>query len=363
VIARHEIRPVLDIDTEHIFFKPHDAHLAFRDEVPSPLPDALTNTERQLVCNRRMADALLALEEKIEIHPVRLVDRAGATVSTDYVVVSPKRVVNCIESGGEMVGGYLHGSIQGLSDPTVVPPVFRVGYSLLIACSDDAAAKLGAFTGLELVPFPSYVEEFFPFPPAPYELLYGGTEGAQLELITDDDELTEQLEKGVSLATSWPETASAKMKGPKSRKKIVDFTDAGAAPLITAKARKVLEPFGLGGVELLPIREVKDHAGKVVKGDHWLLHVTGTQSYVDVDESDIEVIHGLLWSAREIVVDESRLTARPAFFRVPGARYPWVFVRRDVIDALHAAKLTGFRTEHPAKHSYSVEGGGLRSVC
>jgi hypothetical protein len=124
----------------------------------------------------------------------------------------------------------------------------------------------------------------------------------------------------------------------------------------------VLEPFGLDGVELLPV-QAKNHGGKAVKGTYWLLHVTGTQPYVDVDESDIEVVHDKLWTAREIVIDESRLTSRPAFFRVPGARYPWVFVRRDVLDAMTKAKLTGFRTEHPYEYRHSVEGGGLSSVC
>lgn len=44
VTARHEIRPVLDVGNEHIYFEPHDAHFVFRSAVPDPLPDALTNT-------------------------------------------------------------------------------------------------------------------------------------------------------------------------------------------------------------------------------------------------------------------------------------------------------------------------------
>jgi hypothetical protein len=259
-----------------------------------------------------------------------------------------------------MIGGYIHGVIRGEKDPKKTPPVFRVGYTFMIACSDEAAAKLSRFSGLDLVPFESYVEELLPFPSTAYEILRCGTEGAELGFA--DGEYEDELEEGKSLAKKWPKNAVAKMGGPKSRKKIVDFTDAGGAPLITAKAKSILEPFGLDGVELLPT-QVKDHGGKVVKGDYWLLHVIGTQPYIDVEESDIEVVHKLLWTAREIVVDESRLTARPAFFRVPGARYPWVFVRRDVIEAMEKAKLTGFRTEHPNYYSHSVEGGGIPHVC
>lgn len=361
-VARHEIRPTLDLDNEHIYFKANDAHLMFRDKVPSPLPDALSNTERQLVVSKKLADALLALEKKIEIVPVRLVDRNGKTVSKDYVLASPKRVVNCVEGGdGDMIGGYIHGVIKNEKGPEDdVPPVFRVGYTFVIACSDAAAGKLKKFSGLDLVAFEDYVEELLPFPATPYEILKCGTEGAELQFAKEDYE--SKLEKGESVAKTWPKQPVLKMQGAKSRKKIVDFTEASGAPLISEKARAVLEPFGLDGVELLPA-QVKDHAGNVVKGTYWLFHVTGTQPFVDVDESDIAVVHDLLWTAREIVVDESRLTARPAFFRVPGARYPWVFVRRDVIEAMEKGKLTGFRTEHPAYYSHSVEGGGIPHVC
>jgi len=360
VTARHEIRPTLDLDNEHIYFKPHDAHFMFRGPVPSPLPDSLTNSERQLVVSKKLADALVALEPKIEIVPVRLVDQKGKTVSKDYVVASPKIVLNCVEGDGEMIGGYIHGVIKNEKGPEESPPVFRVGYTFLLACSDDAAKKLGKFSGLDLVPFEKYSEELFPFPATAYEILRCGTEGAELEF--EDDGVEDKLEKGESLAKKWPKTAVAKMRGAKSRKKVVDFTDAGGAPLITEKAKAVLEPFGLAGVELLPT-QVKDHGGKVVKGTYWLLHVTGTQPYVDIEESDIEVVHDFLWTAREIVVDDARLTERPAFFRVPGARYPWVFVRRDVMEAMEKAKLSGFRTEHPHNYSHSVEGGGVSKVC
>src|SRR5262249_51248192 len=81
VTARHEIRTILDLDHEHIYFAPHDAHFRFRGAVPTPLPDALSNTERQLVVSKRLAEVLREMEPKIEIVPVRVVDRAGATVS------------------------------------------------------------------------------------------------------------------------------------------------------------------------------------------------------------------------------------------------------------------------------------------
>lgn len=361
VTARHEIRRTLDIESDTIYFKADDAHLVFREKVPAKLPDALSNTERQLVVTKKLADAMSALEDELETHPVRLVDRAGKTVSSDYVLVAPKRVVNCVEGDGEMIGGYIHGVIKNEKGPGTSPAIFRVGYTFIIACSDEAAAKLSKFSGIELVAFEDYVEELLPFPETAYEILRCGTEGAELRFGEDDD-FEDKLEEGVSLQKKWPKQVAMKMSGPKSRKKMVDFTDGGGAPIISEKAKAVLEPFGLEGVELLPV-QATDHGGKPVKGSYWLFHVTGTQPYVDIDESDIEVVHKLLWTAREIEVDESRLTARPAFFRVPGARYPWVFVRRDVLDAMTKAKLTGFRTQHPGYYRHSVEGGGIDRVC
>lgn len=362
VTARHEIRRTLDIESDTIYFKAKDAHFMFRGAVPAKLPEALSNTERQLVVTKKLAEAMGALEDKLETHPVRLVDRSGKTVSSDYVLVAPKRVFNCVGSfDGEMIGGYIHGAIKNPKSPDTCPSLFRVGYTFIIACNDDAAAALSKFSGIELVAFEDYVEELLPFPDSSYELLRCGTEGAELRFDESDD-FEDKLEEGESLQKKWPKEVVMKMTGPKSRKKMVDFTDGGGAPLISEKARTVLEQFGLDGVELLPV-QAKDHGGKPVKGSYWLLHVTGTQPYIDVEESDIEVVHDLLWTAREIEVDDSRLTARPAFFRVPGARYPWVFVRRDVLDAMTKAKLTGFRTQHPLYYRHSVEGGGLKSIC
>jgi hypothetical protein len=314
------------------------------------------------VVSRRLADVLVDLQPKIEIVPVRLEDPAGKTVSTDYVVAAPKRVVQCMESdGGDSFGGYLFGVRNPPEPKDKLPPVFRSAYTLAICCNGAAAERLAGFSGMNLVPFPEYVDSLIPSPAPAYEILRCGTEGAELSV--DSGKVCESLEKGESLLASWPESGRvAKMIGQKSRKKIVDFTDAGGAPLITAKARAILEPFGLDGVELLPAK-VKDHAGKVVKGDHWLMHVVATRPYVDVAESDIERVHGLLWTAREIVVDERAVADRPAFFRVPGARYPWVFVRADVAAAMTAAKLTGFRTEAIAEYAHVVEGGGIPHIC
>jgi hypothetical protein len=281
-------------------------------------------------------------------------------VSSDYVVAALKRVAGRVEGNGESLGGYLCGLNKPAAPKGKLPALFRVEYTLTIGCNGDAAARLARFSGIDLVAFPDYVENLAVTPPPSYEILCCGTEGAELRV---ESGMTEPLEKGQSVRRSWPPKGRvAKMFGQKSRRRIVDFTDAGGAPLITARARKLLEPFGLEGVEVLPAK-VKDHEGKVVKGEHWLFHVTLTRPYVDVGESDIEVIHELLWNAREIVIDERMVADKPAFFRVPGARYPWVFVRRDVADAMRAAKLTGFRTAPTYQYLYTVEGSGLPHIC
>ena len=369
VLARHEIRPVLRTadDDRLIYFEATDPHLVFRAPPPKPLPEMLTNAERQLVVRKKLADALVALGAKLKLVPVRLADRAGATVSDDYVLAAPQVVQDPFEGDddgegfGESIGGYLRGHLRFKKEPKgKLPAIFRIGYSLAIACNDAVAKKLEG-TGAVLVGFKEYEDRLLPFPPASYEILRCGTEGAELRLV-DDEPGSGDFEEGKPLARTWPAKAPfAKMHSAKSRKKIVDFTGCDGAPVITAKAKAVLERFDLDGVELLPVK-LKDHGGKAVAGDHWVMHVTGTRAYVDVAESDIEVNHGLLWTARELVVDESAVANGPAFFRVPGARYPWVFVRNDVREAMVAAKLTGFRTEHPAEYAHTVEGGGIPHV-
>lgn len=361
--ARHEIRPVLDLEAETIYFKPHDAHFMLCGDTTA-LPDLLTNTERQLVVSKRLAETLAKLDPELTFIPVRVIDRAGKTISKDYAVAVVTKVVECGEDyDGEMIGGYLHGALDGLAAPDGddLPPIFRVGYALAIACSDAASKALAAHSGVELTQFDDYTERLMPFATTSYELLKCGTEGAELGFA--DGQYEDELERGAALAARWPNQRPVmRMQGPKSRKKIVDFTNGGGAPVITAQARAIIEKSGLDGIELLPVA-ILDHAKKPVAGDYWLLHVVGTAPYVDIDESDIEVVHDLLWTAREIVVNESRLTTKPAMFRVPGARYPWVFVRRDVLAAMEAAKLTGFRTKHPGYYAYSVEGSGIPHVC
>src|SRR5262245_4675029 len=117
VTARHEIRRVLGVGGDTIYFDPHDAHMRFRKPAPDPLPDALTNGERQLVVKKRVADALAELGVKLKLVPVRLVDAAGATVSEDYVLAAVKKVINCLEFEGDSIGGYIMGSVKRPKQP------------------------------------------------------------------------------------------------------------------------------------------------------------------------------------------------------------------------------------------------------
>jgi len=161
---------------------------------------------------------------------------------------------------------------------------------------------------------------------------------------------------------TWPEDGVvAAMRGRKSEKKIVNIMAGSGAPVIDAKVKQALEQHGLVDVEFLPV-QLQDHAKKPVKGQFWLLHVVATRDYIDIAESDIEVVDDMLWHPREVVLDETLLGDRPPMFRVPGARYPWVFIRSDVAEALVAAKLIGFKTYDPGRHAFSVEGSDLPGV-
>ena len=360
VAARHEIRNVV-MENEPIDFEVDDAHFAFRGEVPSPLPDVLTTSERQLVVSAPLAAALQRLDRRVTLVPVRLIDRAGAAVDGDYAVaVVPTLVDGLVVAGNGMEDGYFHTEVRLKNEAPAeaLPPLFRLSYSLVIGCNADAAAVLKGFSGVPLVPFADYVE-ILASAESTYVIWQCGVEGAAFRL--DDLKNDEALESNTALTTPR-DGHVATMKMPKSRKKLVDFMDGGAAPIVSAKAKALLEKFDLVDVDFLPV-SLLDHAGAPCKGEHFVLNVRCERPYVDVAESDIRVLHGLLWTVRELVVDEAALSDRPPLFRVPGARYPWVFLRSDVAEAITAAKLVGSRTRHPSKSNYVVEGGGIDSIC
>lgn len=389
VRARHELRQFIHVQ-ERIFFKANDPRLAFVGEVPQPIPDLVTTSERQLVVSRALAEVLKRHDDTLDIVPVRLVDKDGNTVSTDHVVVVVRSLAPCTPTaGGSFTGSYLRNEVSGLPDITA-DGVFRIQYSLAIGCSEAVAAAIAGFSGVSLVPMTEYVEVYGPLPSPAYRLFVAGTAGAQLAIGErrqgSTGPVSEELELGKSLAATWPADGHvANMTGAKSQKKLVDFTRADGAPVVTAKAKALLEQHDVGGaVEFLPVR-VQDHTGKPVKGEHWVMQVTATADYIDVAESDVELAweklaqfsrgdaasapepltadDKLLWSPREVVLDVSRLPGRPPMFRVPNARYPWVFVRSDIVAAMTAAGLTGFRGEDPAERAYSVEGNTLTQVC
>lgn len=357
VKARHELRQFV-VATGVIQCEVEGAHMVFRGAVPTPLPDLLSTSERQLVVSKALGAALRELDPTVDLVPVRLEDSEGATVGDGYCVAVVKVIANIESSSGFRVNSYLQGEVRDLRTPTEpLPPLFRVGYTLAIGCNAEAAAVLQGFSGATLVDFPDYVE-VIEMGPRAYALMSCGRTGATFTVA--DHEYREALERGEALLASWPEGGPvAVMKPPKSQKKLQDFMETGGAPIVSAKARAALEKFDPVDVEFLPVR-LQDHAGKPVKGEHWLLHVRATQGYIDPAESDIGVREDLVWHLREIVVDEQRLTARPPLFRVPGARYPWLFIRVDVLASLSEAGLTNLRHEHPDIYKYNAEGGDLR---
>lgn len=358
VTARHELRQTV-IASDPIDFVAHDAHMVFRGEVPTPLPDLLSTSERQLVVSKRLAKALRQLDPAIELVPLRLVDRGGKTVESDHAVAVVKTITPITPASTRMrPDGYAYAELRGLTEPTnPLPPLFRVTYSLAIGCNDAAAAVLERFSGVTLVPLADYMEVVEPRSCAPYLLLVPAHVGASFSV--GDNAYTEALETGRPLLETWPEDGVvAAMRGRKSEKKIVAIMAGSGAPVVHAKVKQALEKHDLVDVEFLPVL-LQDHAKTPVKGQFWLLHVRATRDYVDIAESDIEVVDELPWHPREVVLDESLLTDRPALFRIPGARYPWIFIRSDVAAVLTTAKLAGFATYDPGRHDFSVEGNDL----
>jgi len=101
VTARHELRETVTAN-DHNYFVAHDAHMVFRDEVPAPLPDLISTSERQLVVSKRLAKALRELDPELELVPVRLVDRAGKTIKSDHAVAVVKTIAQVTPASDDM---------------------------------------------------------------------------------------------------------------------------------------------------------------------------------------------------------------------------------------------------------------------
>lgn len=360
VIARGEIREHLG-EPNRIYFKAHDAHFAFRGAVPHPLPDFITNAERQLVVSKGLAAALKGVPG-LEPLPVRLVDASGAEVSRDYVLLEVQKTSACIEGDGEFdPTSYYYAHVRaprvGKVLGKALPAISRAKRTLLIACNSDIAARVAPFSGVRLLPLDQVDEKFWPPPDAEYLVARAG-DATQFELFESEHDFEKSFETGQSAASLWPNDAVLSMTGNKSWKKITSFMHAPGAPVVSADAKALLEKLGATEIEFLPVK-LLDHGKKDVPGSFYVMNVLAARAYAHPQESDLEVEYKYLWKVRELVVDEQAVADRPALFRLPGARFPWVFVRRDVLAAIEAAKLTGFGGSHPAEYEFPTEGGGL----
>ena len=367
VAARGELRPVV-MNQSEIFVKFHDPHFRASGELPSPLPAVLPNQEAQWVVSDAVVAVLKTHVPELVTRAVRVEDAAGKPVAT-YQMVEVAPVANVLAApGAGYISGYHYDSLDNLSlqegAPEDLPALFHASYTPLICARDDLVGPLEA-VGVLLHSHEALAGPPFTPPRAlGYQLLEVGTGGAALKLegnvAGEIDDVVGALEKGKSLAGQWPADVSAKMQPPKSRKKVVDLLGFPGATILSQKARQVIEPLLDGVAELLDIA-VHNHDDAPVRGTFCVLHVTATRA-VHGDESDIAVNADLLWTLRELEFDASGLEDKPAFFRLPGARYSWVFVRDDVVKAMTDAKLTGFRVRHPDSLRWPAENGGFHGL-
>lgn len=153
-----------------------------------------------------------------------------------------------------------------------------------------------------------------------------------------------ELDEGKSRLEGFPPDVTCRMD-PSFRDDIAlaDNLYGAGMPVISAKARAVMEQEVTGErLEFLPV-QVINHKGRVASNDYFVLHPLDVLDCIDTDKSkvewnsispeDISTCEGLVLREEEIP-DEFRIF-RPRFL---GSE---ILVRRDLVDALTAAELTG----------------------
>jgi len=131
---------------------------------------------------------------------------------------------------------------------------------------------------------------------------------------------------------------------------------ANGTLLLSARAKALLEDGGgADDLEIFPAK-IRNHEGQLTQGDMYLVHVRRTCDYVDLEQSSLEWKREQIWSVYDLVAADGRLPDKPPpIFRLERARFPWLFVRKDVAEAMAAQKLKGFSSEPVGQLAYTSE--------
>ncbi len=152
----------------------------------------------------------------------------------------------------------------------------------------------------------------------------------------------EEIFSGISRADAFPEDAYYEMLADHPKGIAVpDYVYSMIHYVVSRRLRDALEPeLGASRVEFLPVK-IKNHKGRFVQGDYFVMNSLDVIDAIDVGASAGEfnpIAPTQLMSVEQIVLKV--LPDRPVMFR-PANWTRLIIVRRDVAEKLLAAGMTG----------------------
>ena len=173
-----------------------------------------------------------------------------------------------------------------------------------------------------------------------YDETYAYVEGFE----SDIPESYELLE-GISRADGWPENLTGQFS--KQRPEGMILTDwiknESDWLMISDRFKKLLESVELGSVEYLPIK-IKNHKGKIVSKDYWIVNFLVHTEAVDREMSiydDHPVYEDKIFSFEKLILKKEILKSGPAIFRLKERPPRMVLARQDLVERLKKEGLTG----------------------
>jgi hypothetical protein len=360
VAARHELWGYYGGITNQA--KPDNAHFVLRRSAPLEWPDLLSNEQRVLVVSKRLRESIQELYPDLKFWSIGIQDAAGAEVAKEYSLAVLKQA-SCIDPGestfiannSEWVKEYRGMKYRETDLPA---HVFWAQGLWLILAKPELVRHLEQkkFSNVRFTKICDYSGHSWELQPYSYETLNAGGQGADLEFDGNAmNELLSDIQKGNSIRGRITSKVVVAMRPPKSRKKLCDIMKASGCLLISERVKTILTEAGAEDIEFFEAT-ILDHDRKTMEARYYLVNVLKTIPYVNIEESSIEWRFGLIWTVYDLVVDESRLTEKPALFRLgPKTRYPWYFMRSDILDKLASMKTTGWMSTATSLLTFSNE--------
>ena len=162
-------------------------------------------------------------------------------------------------------------------------------------------------------------------------------------------EKSSRVERGVTLAATWPKDAIMRMtkRHKKNTALLDDVSSYSSAKVCSPRLVEFLRSKRLENVEYLPIT-ILDHRDQVASKDYCIVHPIHPQDALDVQASQAEydaIVKTDIESVARIVLDEGRLDSRVQLFRLNNFFTP-VLLAKAIADEITAKAFKGsyFRT-------------------